>query len=386
MDEEELRRLAVIEALPLNHIANLLGVSEGCVRKRLVRMGLRPPLPGDITPDDVEEARQILYEQHKEWHGRVAAAAERLLAQGVPLQGTALAAEAGARIKSVRAYLKGRGDGGVHTHAKRFLLHTLAGGPRCAKDVIDEAERAQISENTLRRAALDLNVIKSRRGMAGEKGKGAWYWELSVAQQGQVALRELHPKKWEVYDRCVLHGEPLQVVATSLRLSNGTVSEHLTDAICILEAYRSGIWNPDDGPFSFAKTARRLSVTPQELRERLHAAATEQQECAGCHKRYTPKKDCGASDYCSRKCRVDAKRRSQGRRCAHDGCQAPITDGATHCPAHHLEVYHTENCKRCGEEFLASAARPIFCPSCRPLADKERSEAWRRAQKVPCRE
>jgi len=205
-----------------------------------------------------------------------------------------------------------------------------------------------------------------------------------LQRRTREALAAHHPQKWHMYEQCVLQGQAQKELAASTGLSGGTLSEHLTDAICIMAAYQEGIWNPDDGPFSYAAAARRLGVTKEELRRRLVVSAVEERECVGCHKPYRPKKNCGESSYHSRSCRLRASRRTQAKVCGHDRCDAEITDGANYCVAHHLPKDRTDTCARCGEEFATGVYNALYCPGCKPLVDSERSDTWRQARKVSC--
>jgi hypothetical protein len=63
---------------------------------------------------------------------------------------------------------------GARDEAKSFLLDLLQDGSMPAKDVFVNARGAGVAEKTLRRAAQDLGVVKSKTGM-----DGGWIWKLS---------------------------------------------------------------------------------------------------------------------------------------------------------------------------------------------------------------
>jgi hypothetical protein len=68
----------------------------------------------------------------------------------------------------------------VRSEAVEFLNEVLADGPLPAKQVIEEADDAGISERTLARAKKMVGVMSYREGETGERGKGQWLWKLPV--------------------------------------------------------------------------------------------------------------------------------------------------------------------------------------------------------------
>jgi hypothetical protein len=86
----------------------------------------------------------------------------------------------------------------ARSEAVEFLNDVLSGGPVSAKQIIEEAEDAEIAEKTLRRAKKLLNVLVYREGATGEKrGSGRWMWKLPVVelveddvQDGHVTLKQ----------------------------------------------------------------------------------------------------------------------------------------------------------------------------------------------------
>ncbi len=65
--------------------------------------------------------------------------------------------------------------------AVEFLNDILADGPMPAKQVVEEADDAEIAEKTLRRAKKVLGVIAYRENTTGEKrGVGRWMWKLPM--------------------------------------------------------------------------------------------------------------------------------------------------------------------------------------------------------------
>jgi hypothetical protein len=64
------------------------------------------------------------------------------------------------------------------SEAQEFLREVLADGPEPAAEVRREADSAGISMRTLDRARQSLGVIPKRRGEAGKRGGGTWYWSL----------------------------------------------------------------------------------------------------------------------------------------------------------------------------------------------------------------
>jgi putative DNA primase/helicase len=62
---------------------------------------------------------------------------------------------------------------GARDEAKAFLLELLKPGSMPSKDVFVNARGAGVAEKTLRRAAQDLGVVKSKVGM-----DGGWMWKL----------------------------------------------------------------------------------------------------------------------------------------------------------------------------------------------------------------
>ena len=71
----------------------------------------------------------------------------------------------------------------ARSEAVEFLNDVLAYGPLPAKQVVEEADDAGISEKTLRRAKKLLNVMVYRENVTGEKqGSGRWVWKLPVVE------------------------------------------------------------------------------------------------------------------------------------------------------------------------------------------------------------
>jgi hypothetical protein len=71
----------------------------------------------------------------------------------------------------------------ARSEAVEFLNDVLADGPLPAKQVVEEADEAEISEKTLRRAKKLLDVIAYRESAAGEKrGSGRWMWKLPMVK------------------------------------------------------------------------------------------------------------------------------------------------------------------------------------------------------------
>ncbi len=70
-------------------------------------------------------------------------------------------------------------DGGALTEARAFLREVLADGPVPARDVQRDADAAGIAGPTLRRARVSLGVRVTRRGVAGRRGGGEWFWVLA---------------------------------------------------------------------------------------------------------------------------------------------------------------------------------------------------------------
>jgi putative DNA primase/helicase len=103
------------------------------------------------------------------WHGQASQAIEDLLAETTP--------------KLQRA------------DAEVFLREVLVGGSRTAREVEQAAQEAGISKATLRRAADDLGVLKSKSGGPGTP----WYWRLPsgeprVAASEEASAKVLTPK------------------------------------------------------------------------------------------------------------------------------------------------------------------------------------------------
>jgi putative DNA primase/helicase len=65
--------------------------------------------------------------------------------------------------------------------AKRFLRELLADGPHRAREVLDLAEEADISKNTLYRAKDDLGVDSFQRKTP--EGKPEWWWVLPEEEE-----------------------------------------------------------------------------------------------------------------------------------------------------------------------------------------------------------
>jgi hypothetical protein len=63
---------------------------------------------------------------------------------------------------------------GARDEAKAFLADLLADGPMPSKEVLKNARDAGVAERTLRRAAQDLGVQKSKTAM-----EGGWLWKLA---------------------------------------------------------------------------------------------------------------------------------------------------------------------------------------------------------------
>jgi putative DNA primase/helicase len=68
-----------------------------------------------------------------------------------------------------------------------FLREALADGRRPAKEVETAARELGISARTLRRARRSLGVLASHTGEAGQRGAGAWWWELPRQADNGVA-------------------------------------------------------------------------------------------------------------------------------------------------------------------------------------------------------
>jgi hypothetical protein len=64
------------------------------------------------------------------------------------------------------------------SEAQDFLREVLADGPLPSKDVEDEGRGAGIAKRTLDRARQSLGVTSERKGEAGKRGGGTWYWTL----------------------------------------------------------------------------------------------------------------------------------------------------------------------------------------------------------------
>lgn len=77
---------------------------------------------------------------------------------------------------------RGRGRSAVEI-AQEFLVEALSAGPRGAKEIKVEAERAKISERTLERAQKALGVVHLRVSEGGG-GRGSWRWSLPPAGAG----------------------------------------------------------------------------------------------------------------------------------------------------------------------------------------------------------
>lgn len=215
---------------------------------------------------------------------------------------------------------------------------------------------------------------------------GGLHSSADTAGDALAALKEHHPQKWDIYRRCVQQGQPLKDLVDEIGLSAGTLSQHLTDARQIIAAFQITVWDPRTGPFSFAKTAQKLGVTENDLRHQLTTATAEARLCPNCHELFYPKKNCGASEYCSRGCRHRAYLRRQGSTCGYEGCTTSITDDAQYCPTHHLTGLQTGTCQMCGDAFQTCSTNQLYCSACKPVADRERSNAWRQTQKTPCLE
>jgi len=71
----------------------------------------------------------------------------------------------------------------ARSEAVEFLKDILADGPVPAKQVVEEADDAEIAEKTLRRAKKILGVIAYRENTTGEKrGAGRWMWKLPMVE------------------------------------------------------------------------------------------------------------------------------------------------------------------------------------------------------------
>ena len=71
--------------------------------------------------------------------------------------------------------------------AVSFLQDVLADGPVEVTQILNEAKQLCLSEKSVRRAKLRLDIVAKREGETGVRGGGVWLWELpdkSVDQAG----------------------------------------------------------------------------------------------------------------------------------------------------------------------------------------------------------
>ncbi|MGH7372288.1 MAG: hypothetical protein ACREJK_10655 [Candidatus Methylomirabilales bacterium] len=129
----------------------------------------------------------------------------------------------------------GEDSGGALGEAEEFLREVLDGGPVPAKQVIQEAKEAGISEKTLRRAASRLGVGREKKGMAGP-----WVWTLPRAEDGQPAPDEAEG-------------------AQPKSLSTFESFEHLREAMAGLAAGKAPV---EAGAHGFRPADKRSSVLP----------------------------------------------------------------------------------------------------------------------------
>jgi hypothetical protein len=81
----------------------------------------------------------------------------------------------------------GDGRGSARQDAADFLRRKLADGPKRAADLEEEADALGISERTLRRARLELNIEAVKDGY-----QGAWLWKLPFWQGGPKGGQDGH--------------------------------------------------------------------------------------------------------------------------------------------------------------------------------------------------
>jgi hypothetical protein len=94
-----------------------------------------------------------------------------------------------------------REEGDAFSEATEFLKDMLANGPVPASQMKAEAEDADISEKTLKRAKKALNVETYRESESGEsRGAGHWLWELPVLRIGPQEGQDVQEGQTQTVD------------------------------------------------------------------------------------------------------------------------------------------------------------------------------------------
>jgi hypothetical protein len=95
--------------------------------------------------------------------------------------------------KDLLATLQDQEHADARSEAVEFLEDVLADGPVPASQVKEEAEDADISERTLKRAKKMVGVITYRENEAGEqRGVGRWMWKLPIVRLVEENIRGDH--------------------------------------------------------------------------------------------------------------------------------------------------------------------------------------------------